>query len=449
MMRRIYMIILIAGILFSGSLWAQTAYYCVMEHDTIRVEEGMTINATVSRYIVNYGDQGYPFIEAVLDGYEKIDDTEYFHYRIAKGEMVYIDTVVFGDYSPREISLLSRYITLPESGKFHYTEIRNMIEKLKVNSLLTVEERADIHQNGIRFYTEAKQNIRFDAVVAYKQESDRQGIVGDISCELINIAGLGRLASFYWSRPTLGVNAIDISYTEPYILNKPFSVQGTFSQRFQDSLYVKRDLNLGLIYHINQRSYFRIEYMNERISTTSAGSDSGFVTQIRSGSNLSLKWVSPPKNVYGHVLVTSGINLASGKLISKSELSAQLSVRKSRFGVNLHVLGGLVASDDPVALYDQFKLGGANFLRGAYFEQYITDKFIGWKLEVGYFYQKSRLFLFYDGALLDHPVFSSHHMGIGFSLPAGNNRITIGIGVNLAESIQQAKFHLSWDMGGH
>ncbi len=68
-------------------------------------------------------------------------------------------------------------------------------------------------------------------------------------------------------------------------------------------------------------------------------------------------------------------------------------MRKSILGVNIDILGGYVASEDPIALYDQFKLGGANFLRGAYFEQYITNAFIGWKIEAGYF-KRAHLLLF-------------------------------------------------------
>ena len=427
-----------------------TGFYCVMEGDTLRVEKAADIHDVVAEYmIVHFGDRGYPFAEAVLDAYERTDQAEYFHYRIARGLSAQIDTVVFGDYSPREISLLSRYITLPESGNFHYSEMRAMMNELKANPLLNVEERADIYGNGLRFYTEAKQDIRFDALLAYKQESERQGIVGDVSCELINLLGLGRLATFYWSRPTLGVNAIDVSYTEPYILNKPFSVQASFSQRFQDSLYVKRDLDLGVIYHINPRSHFKIEYRNERIGTTTAGSDSGFVTQRRSGSDLSFQWRSRPGKLNTYARLSSAVHVNAGTLLSRSELNAGLSLQISRFETRVLILGGYTASEDPIALYDQFKLGGALFLRGAYFEQYLTDRYIGWKVESGYNYNRLRLFAFYDGAFMDHAQPFSHHAGIGLSLPAGNNRVTIGLGVNLAESVQQAKFHLSWNMGGH
>ncbi len=440
----ILLIVLLAS--FWSTLYADPGYYCVIESDTISVNDEKVLEASLNNYVVSLGDVGYPYIEATLDAYVKTGENEYFHYRIDKGIKTTIDTVVFGDYSPREISLLSRYITLPESGVFNYSQVRDMINELRSNTLLNVEERADIYNNGLRLYTEAKQDIRFDAIASYKQEADRQGVVGDISLELINLGGLGRLASFYWSRPTLGVNSIDLSYTEPYIFNKPFSARLAFSQRFQDSLYVKRDLDLAVIYHINQRSDLTVNYVNEHISTTTVGSDSGFVTQNRSASNVSLKWLSKPGNISGSVNMTTGLHFSTNQHVSRSELNARLKLRKSILGANLNILGGYVASEDPIALYDQFKLGGANFLRGAYFEQYVTNAYVGWKIEAGYF-RRAHLFVFYDGVIMQHADPVSHHLGVGFSLPAGKNRLTIAIGLNPEESFQQAKFHLSWNMG--
>jgi len=445
MIRRTHIIIVLL-ILFCGSLFADPDLFCVIEQDTIQVSDQADLNNIINDFTINMGDQGYPHIELILDSYKKHNGNEYFRYRIDKGNKTFIDTVVFGDYSKREISLLSRYITLPESGVFNYTLVREMLEELKANPLLDVEERADIYNNGLRLYTRAKQDARFDAMASYKQENDKQGIIGDVSLELINLGGLGRLASFHWSRPTLGVNSFDLSYTEPYIFNNPFSASISFSQRYQDSLFVKRDLDISVIYHMNQRSDLTVNYVNERISTNEPGSDSGFVSQNRSGSKVSLYWRSKPRDLTFHANLNSGLYFTSEQRVSKSELNTGIKFRKSVYGINFDILGGYVTSQDPIALYDQFKLGGANFLRGAYFEQYITNAFVGWKLEAGY-YKRVHLFAFYDGVVMEHANPISHHVGIGFSLPAGSNRLTIALGLNTQESFRQAKFHLSWEMG--
>lgn len=445
MFKRIHIGTILIMLLTVSGLIAQNAYFCVIEQDTISIKSDLDINNAIDTYLIAYGDQGFPHIEAIFDSYNKEKQNEYFHYRIDKGNSVHIDTVVFGNYSPREISLLSRYISLPESGLFHYSQVRNMIDELKLNPLLAVQDRANIYQNGLRLYTEAKQDIRFDAIASYKQEGTRQGIVGDISLELINLGGLGRLASFYWSKPSLDVNSFDLSYTEPYIFNQPFSARLAFSQRYQDSVYVKRDLDLSVIYHMNQRSFMSIDYISEQISTSEIGSDSGFVKQTRSGSNLSIHLLSKPGNILAYLDLNSGLHFALNQRISRSEFDMGIKVRKSILGANISLLGAYATSQDPIALYDQFKLGGARFLRGAYYEQYVTNAYLGLKIEAGY-YRRAHLFTFYDGALIQHQPSILHNLGIGFSLPAGKNRLTIAIGVNPKESLQQAKFHLSWGM---
>ncbi len=362
-MRRIlYISILLLAVLPAALLPAEPEYFCVIEGDTLRAKNSGDIEALLSEQLLRYGDAGHPFAQLVLDSYIKKGNAEYFHYRLSKGETVYIDTVVFGDYSPREISLLSRYIDLPRSGKFHYERVRNMIRDLRANPLIETEQRADIYNNGLRLYTKARQDIRFDAVAAYREENARNGIVGNIRCELINLGGLGRLAEFHWSRPSLDVNAFDISYTEPYIFNTPLSLRGAFSQRYRDSLYVKRDLDLGVIYHIGRRSRFGFSYQDERISTRPAAGDSAFVTTRRSGSDLRFFWTSRAGNIYGHIDMLSGIRLNAGNLLSRSTLDAQLALRGSRWGANFKLLGGYIASRDPVAVYDKFRLGGAAFL---------------------------------------------------------------------------------------
>ena len=446
MIRKLHMVFVLLMSVMAIPIFAEINYFCIIENDTVMVKNENDLKAAVDGYLVEFADKGFPHIEAVLDAYEKEGNNEYFRYRINKGTATLIDTVVFGDYSAREISLLSRYITLPESGKFNYTEVRNMIDELKSNPLLDVKNRADIYENGLRLYTEAKQDIRFDAMAAYKQENDKQGIVGDVKMELIDLGGLGRLASFYWSRPTLGVNSFDLSYTEPYIFNKPFSARASFSQRYQDSLYVKRDLDIAVIYHMSQRSSLTVNYVNEQISTQDNGSDSGFVKLNRSGSNLNLYWQSRAGKFRAYINVISGLRFAAAQRISSSKLETGMEFRPSILGLNLDILGGYVSSADPIALYDQFKLGGANFLRGAYFEQYVTNAFVGRKLEAGNF-KGIHLFAFYDGVIMQHDDPVTHHVGFGFSIPTGNNRLTIALGMNPEEGFRQAKFHVKWDFG--
>lgn len=446
---RHYILLLFLSLAITGLPLAAERYFCIIEQDTLTAGSETALKQILGDHLLHLGNQGFPFAQLVLHAYERRENTEYFHYRISKGEQTRIDTIVFGDYRPREISLLSRTLRLSgeQQENFHYGKIREILADLKANPLLEVEERADIYGNGLRLYTKARQDIRFDAVLAYKEENTARGMVGNLSCELINLGGLGRVAHFYWSRPTLHVNAIDVAYTEPYVLNKAFSIDAAFSQRFQDSLYVKRDWNIGLTFHLGPRSNLSIDYQYEYIGTTETGSDSGFVTQRRSGTDVSLLYQSPPRPFRIQALLRSGIRPDAGFLLSRNAAEMRMTYQPSRLGFHINILGGIAASRRPVALYDQYKLGGAAFLRGAYFEQYRTDRFLGWQAELGYFLGETQIFAFYDGVWMPLPRPLRHHIGIAFALPAGRNRITLALGYDLAESLRQSKVHFIWDMG--
>ncbi len=424
-------------------LSATPTYFLIVENDSLQFETQDKLDLHLNNYLLQSGNKGYPFTELIFDSYNKINENEYFHYRLNKGEQVQIDTVVFGDYSQREVGLLSRYIDLPEDGHFHYNSVMNMIEELKSNPLIEVNDKADIYNNGLRLYTKAKQNIRFDAMAAYKEETDSKGIVGNLALDLINLGGLGRSASFHWSQPTLAVNSIDLSYTEPYIFNRSFSASVAFSQRYEDSSYVKRDLDLSLLYHIDQRSTLSINYINEYIGSSEDGSDSLFTTQNRSASKVGINWYSKPGKINAHIYANSSLHFSNQHRISKNNIEANLKYRGPLLGINVKLMGAYAISENPIANYDQYKLGGARFLRGAYFEQYISPAYLGWSLESGYF-RDMNIFLFYDGAIINGINKSLHHFGLGISIPTGNNKLTLALGLDSQEDFSSAKFHVLW-----
>ena len=433
----------IALLLSASMLFANPSYFLIIEQDSVELIDSKDLEVNLDNLLLNFGNKGYPHIEINFDSYVKKGNNEYFHYRVNKKEKVTIDTVVFGDYSPREVSLLSRYIDLPESGEFNYSKLINMIAELKNDPLLTVQDKADIYKNGLRLYTEAKQNIRFDAMAAYKEEVEAKGIIGNLSFELANLGGLGRMLSFHWSRPTLEANSIDLSYTEPYIFNRPFSASLAFAQRYEDSSYVKRDLDLSLIYHIDRRSTLSVNYLNEYIGSSENGSDSLFITRNRSASKITFNWYSKPGIFMAKIQASSSLHFAEEHRVSKNHLELETHYRANNIGANLRILGGYATSEEVLASYDQYKIGGARFLRGAYFEQYVSPAYLGWSLESGYF-NDTDIFLFYDGAIIKDINKVQHHAGLGISIPAANSKLTIALGLDTREGFNGAKFHAVW-----
>jgi len=129
-----------------------------------------------------------------------------------------------------------------------------------------------------------------------------------------------------------------------------------------------------------------------------------------------------------------------------STISSDLIIRYKLFGSNIKAKYGIVDSKAGVQIYDKIKLGGGEFLRGAYFEQYLTEEYYGFSFEIGIFSGKSNLFAFYDLGILRELNEPTHHIGMSVKLPAGKSHISLTIGFNLDESYENGKVHLKWNL---
>jgi hypothetical protein len=97
-----------------------------------------------------------------------------------------------------------------------------------------------------------------------------------------------------------------------------------------------------------------------------------------------------------------------------------------------------------LAGYQQFRLGGGTFLRGAFFEQYRVDWYTGGILEGGVDDGLLRAGLFVDWAWMEGISGPLIHAGTSLSLPAGTSRLKILLGFDVQEPQTQGKIHVGW-----
>ena len=92
MSKRLNIFCILFIVSLASLVYADPGYFCVIENDTISVNNEKALESTIDNYIVSLGDQGYPHIEAILNAYVKKGENEYFHYRVDKGIKTMIDT---------------------------------------------------------------------------------------------------------------------------------------------------------------------------------------------------------------------------------------------------------------------------------------------------------------------------------------------------------------------
>ncbi|MEA3499644.1 MAG: hypothetical protein U9R41_01290 [Candidatus Marinimicrobia bacterium] len=444
-MKNITKNIFILILIICNNLFGETILVIGNDSTVVNLDK-RNVERILDSKVKKFVKKGYPYAKIILEKYKTENEDNIFKYRIQKGEYVTIDTIVYGKYKQREINIIERDITELPLGEYNYLKVNKAINDLKQIEYLSVSNRKNIYKTGLRLYTEPKNQTKLDALFTYKKERDESGIIGNLSIEMQNLFGLGRRASLSWYRPNLKTNRIKLNYYEPYIFNSGFSVKGEYFQDFHDTLYVKRDIDLHIYYQFNPKLQFGYINSLENIYSTEGGENIGIKSMKKYGTSIRLDGIFGNGILVNYFVGEIGMKSNNDDKMYFSTISSDLIIRYKKFGTNIKVKYGIVDSKSEIQIYDLIKLGGADFLRGAYFEQYLTEEYLGFSFEFGIFSGESNIFAFYDLGLLRELTKPTHHIGLSVKLPTGKSSISLTIGFNIDESYENGKVHLRWNL---
>jgi len=98
-------------------------------------------------------------------------------------------------------------------------------------------------RSGLLIRVQEGSTNTFDGVIGYipGRTSDESGYVtGLVSIAMRNLFGTGRKLSFRWAREDRFSQELSVRYLEPWVFQLPANIGGGFSQRQQDTSYVRR-----------------------------------------------------------------------------------------------------------------------------------------------------------------------------------------------------------------
>lgn len=410
--------------------------------DTLGIMMPENIPSTLDRVLKEWTSHGYPYAELVLSAYHSKSDTAYVTYRLIPGESVNIDTVVFGKFTPTEVQRLQRLIQDDLTGPYNSQRIHQAQNRLNQSPWLKTVNRHDISGSALRFYVERVEDFSFDALLSYQNQVG--GLVGQADIALVNFLGLGRRADFAWYHPSERTNRVTINWFEPYLLNTGFSADLRFRQEHEDTLYVTRESRFKLIWE-NKVTDMGMVISREDVFTTDAGDSAGVIEGTRHYSALNLRLEDITRQAWQYRLsVTGGIRTGEDSLQYPMDYEAEIRFYPKPWYFQGNFLGGRVFSKGDLAGYQQFRLGGGTFLRGAFFEQYQVDWYTGGILEGGMDDGLIRAGLFIDWAWMEGISGPLIHVGTSLSLPAGTSRLKILLGFDMQEPLTQGKIHVGW-----
>lgn len=418
----------------------------VMESDSILADSDHSAKVLLQEQLSYFQNNGYPFSQWILEKFTE-DDTHFTaRYRLSRGENTVIDTVIFGEYSQRDVRHIQKIINDSLTGIFSQKRIAASERLINQSRYLTMGEIIELDDSTLILNVKNTNPTRFDALLSYKKNgSDPGAAVGELNIQLNNILGLGRQIIFNWYRPTLSANRINIHVRERFFMGSPFSLGAAFNQNFRDSLYVSRRVEADLSYEWNPHHYLSYAVSRNNVSTTEKGRDLGYEDIQQLENRFGWTWDTGS----AHFRWTNNFNLTFVNDDTSYGLGYNLHEKFAWSLNNRSIVLGLFYEKIPANQsgdeWEQVKLGGPAFLRGSDLEEFSVDEVLGSTLSFDVRNGLSGYSIFVDiAAFHDHTPFIQP--GIVLTIPAGKSQLSIILGFDIHQSWQQGKFHLLWTM---
>lgn len=388
-----------------------------------------------------------------------------------KGQLVHITNLqIEGNTRTRE-NVIVREARLKKDQLFSPNlprDIKRRLEKTQLFASVSFPELY-LRDNGTAgFSIKIKEgNVNhFDGILGYipgTQFGQDGYVTGLIDLRLRNLFGTGRRFSTRWHRLDNWTQEIELKYFEPWIVSLPVNVETWFSQRKQDTTYVRRQFGLEVFMMFSHElsisgSFQRAEIFPSEGIQFAAGSSTWFL-------GISVHYDSRDDRVTPREGLVYYTSYDYGQKVKKAPLRSEGSLRGDRITLDLEyyltpiqkqvIMVGIHARDyrsSDIELSDLFRFGGANTLRGYREAQFLGSRVAWSTLEHRWLMGgRSYLFGFVDAGYIYTPNVSSSSVpgqqltrvgyGAGLRLDSGIGLIGVSLAFGQGDTFSTAKLH--------
>lgn len=432
------------------------------------------LEADIARMLALYDRAGRPFSEIRVEDLavrrENDEAPTDITLRIDEGEAVHIDEITIEGNTLTRTDVIVREIRIAEGEPWNADrvgEVRRRLERLGFFS--RVQEPELYVRNGrgglLLRVVEGGTNT-FDGVIGYqppRREGEAGEVTGLVNLAFRNLFGTGRRFDARWERATRAVSELQFRYLEPWIFSLPFSLEGAFAQRQQDSSFVRRTIDLRATWMA--ATGFHVSGVFQRtdvIPSIGAGANApqaGATTSA--GAELLLDARDNVYNPLAGYLVRNAWSFGSKRVddaavsrtasVQRIELDASLFVEVLPRAVLALILHGRELRGSLVDASDVYRIGGANTLRG-YREEQFTGTRLAWSsIETRYSLgRRSFAFLFFDLGYIYQaartealPEFRTvkYGYGLGGRIETGLGILGVSYALGEGDSFSTGKIH--------
>ena len=426
--------------------------------------------------------EGYPFARFELgalrlDSLDASHDALNMHWRTTRGPRLILREIQISGNQLTKPAVILREIRIKPGEAYSQQKVERIPARLmKLGYFKRVEEPLLFYsagdQGGLLLTVEEGQSSRFDGVLGYTPgNAGGQGyFTGLVDISLGNLLGTGRQMRAHWQKKDRQTQDISLFYREPWLAGLPLHVGGGFAQLIQDTTYVQRNLSLEMALPLLENLTILAQINRSHIVPDSLGSYRfGLLRSSELNGAIGLEYdsrddrINPRQGLFYATTYQSGRkqNLGPEALLTP-EVQRTADTKRITLDLEFYTQpfkrqilawmlhGRQIRSSEPVIpVTDQFRLGGAQSLRG-YREDQFRGSAVAWtSLEYRYWMgRRSRTFIFADYGYFSAATTGGQienfklGYGIGFRLETGLGVMGLDYGLGRGDDLFAGKVHV-------
>jgi len=428
----------------------------------------------VQRALDEFGEIGFPFAAIKIDSAHLHNDKDA-HYglrvRLQPGPQMRIDSISVSGNSATRSEVVMRFLAMKPGILYRESQIRAIPATLMRTGLFTAVAQPELvvdHTGGGHLKVEIKEgkNNAFNGILGYNPPSGSEPgfLTGLVDVGFNNLFGTGRQLAVHWQRKGRTTQELALSFKEPWFLGSQLGLSGSFSQLFQDTLFVERRLRLNAEWPVTP-SLFLIGQIDRVAISPDSLTQSSVPSSIATASGFGIRFdstddpLNPGRGLSWYTLFQPVTKKETGPAAK----SGAASFKQQRFLVDLNMYKGLwgyhvlslgahwrqLTGTALNPLTDTFRFGGATTLRGYREEQFRGSRVLWANLEWRYLLSStSRAFVFFDFGQfyreeqLQKMEIRKQAFGFGFRLTTGLGLIGFDYGLGEGDNMLGGKIHV-------
>jgi outer membrane protein insertion porin family len=430
----------------------------VLEHDLLLV-------------ISRYERIGYPFARAEVKSIDLLTEAKLvLHIQIEEGTKIIIDEIRVAGNKETAEQVIVREARVNKYEPYNEDKVAKISRRLSRLNIFSAVSEPQIYQNagggGLLITVREGNTNTFDGIIGYVPGTtgDVEGFVtGMVNVSMRNLFGTARKLNVRWQRDERQSQEIAVQYTEPWLFNLPVNMSGNFFQRQQDTMYVRRVVDvkgeLPLFESVSLGGILTLENIIPSITSTIVSESRTLTTGIELRYDSRDDILSPTSGAQyrsgyhiGRKNIT-GVSLHGASTVQKINLDAEFYTEPVTHQVVAFGLHGKQTTGDNIELGDQYRLGGTTTLRGYRENQFLGSRIAWTNTEYRFLLARRSFFYgFFDTGYFYLPVDDAkssssvqqfkYGYGIGIRLETSLGNIGVSVALGEGDGIGQTKLHV-------